>query len=420
MPRARTSIVILFIAGCTCGSVVSASDAVLDGIDAIVEQLRRIEEQVQRGPLPGWIESVPLAERQRRTIETISEDAARIEETARTGDITDMLEVAEPTTDAAGDLTTGRTGEASRASSAASGYRIEILVSWALGEEALREIAAEASSYPNAVMVFHGIPEGQRLRDTVKRLHALLAGLDPMPNVTIDPPRFERLGTDQVPALAVYAGGELIAHARGTYGIRYVLARVGAGARGDLGVVGPTATVTEPSLIEVLKQRLATYDFTAARQRAAERYWDRLRYLELPQAREPRVRRFDPSVLVTADIKDAKGKVIVPAGSRINPLDIAPFHERILVFDASRPEQVALARELAARHRDRRMVLIASRLDRAAGWDGFKQLQDGFRAPVYLLNEPIRARFHVERVPVLIDSEGTDIVVREIPPPAKE
>jgi conjugal transfer pilus assembly protein TraW len=97
-----------------------------------------------------------------------------------------------------------------------------------------------------------------------------------------------------------------------------------------------------------------------------------------------------------------------------------PFHERLLVFDAARPEQVALARALAARYRERRLVLIASRLDRTAGWDGFKQLQDGFRAPVYLLNEPIRARFHIERVPALIDAEGRDIVVREIPPPAKE
>jgi conjugal transfer pilus assembly protein TraW len=195
---------------------------------------------------------------------------------------------------------------------------------------------------------------------------------------------------------------------------------VGAGARGDLGVVGPTVTATEPNLIEVMKQRLASLDLTASQRRAAERYWGRLQYLELPQATEPRSRRFDPSVLVSADIKDARGNVIAPAGSRVNPLDLMPFHERVLVFDAARPEQVALARALAARYRDRRLVLIASRLDRTAGWDGFKQLQDGFRAPVYLLNEPIRARFHIERVPALVDAEGRDIVVREIPPPVEE
>lgn len=418
MPRAKASIVILIVASGMAGSLASASDAVLDGIDVIAEQVRRIEEQAQRAPRPVWIEGTPLVERQRRVIETISEDAARIERDARTGDVAEMLEDAEP--DAADNLTTSPTMESSRTSSTAAGYRIEILVSWALGEEALREIAAEASSYPNAVMIFHGIPEGQNFRETIKRLYALLAGLDPTPNVTIDPTRFERLGAYQVPALAVYARGELIAHARGTYGIRYMLARVGAGARGDLGMIGPTTTVTEPSLIDVLKQRLVAYDFTAARQRAAARYWDKLDYIDLPQSSEPRLRRFDPSVLVTADITDAKGKVMVPAGRRINPLDIVPFHQRILVFDASRPEQVALARDLAARYRDRRMVLLASRLDRTAGWDGFKQLQDGFRAPVYLLNESIRARFHIERVPVLIDSDDRDIVVHEIPPRAKE
>jgi conjugal transfer pilus assembly protein TraW len=383
----------------------------LDGIDAVVEQARRIEEQAQQAPRPAWLEGEPVTEAQRRVIETIARDAARIEESARADDVTEMREAADAATDATRDLTTGRAG---------STYRVEILVSWALGEEALREIAAEASSYPNAVMIFRGIPEGQRFRDAIKRLHALLAGLDPVPNVTIDPLRFERLGTDQVPAIAVYAGSEPIAHARGSYGIRYILARVGAGARGDLGVTGPTATVTEPNLIEVMKQRLASLDLTASQRRAAERYWGRLQYYELPQATEPRSRRFDPSVLVSADIKDARGNVIAPAGSRVNPLDLMPFHERVLVFDAARPEQVALARALAARYRERRLVLIASRLDRTAGWDGFKQLQDGFRAPVYLLNEPTRARFHIERVPALIDAEGRDIVVREIPPPAKE
>lgn len=407
MPRARTLPTILLAA---CAGA-SASDALLDGIDAVVEQTRRIEEQAQQAPRPTWLEGEPISEAQRRAIESIARDAARIEESARADDVTEMLEAAGAVSDAARNLTTGR---------ASSAYRVEILVSWVLGEEALREIAAEASLHPNAVMIFRGIPEGQRFRDAIKHLHALLAGLDPVPSVTIDPPRFEGLGTDQVPAITVYAGGEPIAHARGTYGIRHMLARVRAGARGDLGAIGPTVTATEPNLIEVLKQRLASLDLTASQRRAAERYWGRLQYHKLPQATEPRSRRFDPSVMVTADIKDARGNVIAAAGSRINPLDLMPFHERLLVFDASRPEQVALARELAARHRDRRLVLIASRLDRAAGWDGFKRLQDGFRAPVYLLNEPIRARFHIERVPALIDAEGRDIVVREIPPPARE
>lgn len=402
MPLPRTLAIMLLVA--SAGE--SASDALLDGIDAVFEEARRIEEQAQQAPRPAWLEGEPLTSTQRESIDSVARDAAKIEKDARAGDVTELIDTSDTALAAQG--LTAAQGNAA--------YRIEILVSWALGEKALREIAAEVASYRNAVMIFRGIPKGQRFRDVVKQLHALLAGLDPVPNVTIDPPRFERLGTDRVPAIAVYANGEPIAYARGTYGIRYMLARVTAGARGDLGAVGPTLTVTEPNLIEVMKQRLASLDLSASKERAAERYWDKLRYIDLPQATEPRSRRFDPSVIVTADIKDARGTVIVPVGSRINPLGLVPFHERILVFDAARPEQVMLARELAGRYRDRRLVLIASGLDRAAGWDGYRQLQDGFRAPVYLLNEPIRARFQIERVPALIDAEGKDIVVREIPP----
>lgn len=372
-----------------------ASDAMLDRVDAIVEQARKIEEQARNETPPAWLTPPAISEADRSAIENMAEQAARIEEQTLEGAMPEF-----------GAETSARPAR----------RRVEILVSWSLGEAALREIAAEVAAYPQAVMIFRGIPKGESFGRAVKRIQALVAKLDPVPAVTIDPPRFQEYGTDEVPVIAVYEGNKRLAVARGTYGIRYMLSRVDAGARGDLGALGPTSAATEPDLIEVMKQRMAALDLEASKARAAQRYWEDLEYSSLPVATEPRRRSFDPSVIVTADITDAKGNVVAPAGLRVNPLDLLPFDLRILVFDASRPDQVATVRRLKERHRNRRLLLVASQFDRAAGWDGLKQLQDGLRAPVYLLNEQFRARFHVERVPSLIEADGKEIVVQEIPP----
>lgn len=376
---------------------VIASDAMLDHVDAIVEQARRIEEQAKKEPPPEWVSSPVMSEADQRAIEDIASQAAEIQTEALSADLEDRTGMAAP-------------------GAAARGRRIEILVSWSLGEAALREIAAEVSAYPKAVMVFRGIPEGLTFGAAVKRIQSLVSHIDPIPSVVIDPTRFQEHGVDHVPVIAIYDAKRLMAIAHGTFGIRYLLSRVDSGARGDLGTIGPMMEVSEPDLIEVMKARLAAIDFDSAKARAAERYWDKLGYVSLPLVTEPRRRTFDPSVIVTADITDAKGNIITPAGKRINPLDALPFDQRIYVFDASRADHVAAAKKMKEQYRDRRLLLIATRFDRAAGWDGFKQLQDGLRAPVYLLNEQFRARFHIERVPSLIEAVGKEMVVHEIPP----
>lgn len=371
-----------------------------EGVDKTLEQAQRLEGEAKSVPVPEWLTKggVELTPKERARIETMSEQARALQ----TRRLTEQLDTDQRVTARAG----------------ATHRRIEFLVSWALGEATLREIMQEAATDSAAVVVFRGLPDGGSTRVEIARIQALLHGIDPPPQVTLDPTRFRRLRTVLVPTLSVYDGERLRVTIRGTTSIRYVLARMKNGAGGDLGAVGPVMSATEPDLIEVMQQRLAALDLRSSAESARDRYWQRLANYDLPQVAQPSTRHIDPSVVVVADIKDASGAVIVPAGRRINPLDLMPFSQRLIVFDAARPAQVRLVESLERRYRDKRVTLLAARLDRDAGWDGFRKLQDGLRGPVFVLTADIKERFRIERLPAVVEAVGREFLVHEIPPSA--
>ena len=52
---------------------------------------------------------------------------------------------------------------------------------------------------------------------------------------------------------------------------------------------------------------------------------------------------YDPSVVATADVLDADGKVVVKAGTKANPLDYMGLSKILLFIDAADKQQVAYA-----------------------------------------------------------------------------
>ena len=119
-----------------------------------------------------------------------------------------------------------------------------------------------------------------------------------------------------------------------------------AGARGDLGVRRPTVAVGEPDLIAELQRRLAALDLGALREAAIGRYWQRAALVSLPTATQARERTVDPTVTASADLVLPDGTPLVRAGQTVNPLELLPFMQRLIVFDASDPDQVETARRL--------------------------------------------------------------------------
>ncbi len=295
---------------------------------------------------------------------------------------------------------------------------ITVLASRSLGPAQLKEIFAFAADTPRVRVAFRGVAEDESLMDFVREVHGLLAGIEPVPEVVLDPTPFAAAGMDIAPVLLAHGPDGELARVAGLADPLWLRSRVLAGERGDLGVLGPVKPVTEPDLIEELQRRLAALDLDKLRERALERYWRHVGFEELPVAAEPRTREIDPTITAPRDLRTADGTLLVQAGERVNPLDRLPFTQRLVVFDATDQRQLATAKRLGREAGERRVLYLATQLERSRGWEGLASVEDALDAPVYLLTPDVRQRFALERVPAFVEARGRVFIVAEVPPEA--
>jgi conjugal transfer pilus assembly protein TraW len=184
----------------------------------------------------------------------------------------------------------------------------------------------------------------------------------------------------------------------------------------DLGVIGPVYPIAEPSLLEVILGRLraAEQDGTLARlQRDAQA---RVRktvdepapVAGLGRARQARRFHHDPSIVVQEAILDSDGRVIVPPGTVVNPLDTVRLSQALLFFDARDREQVEQARRLVdARHGQVKVILTGgSYLDLMRRWQ---------RPVFYDQQGALTTRLGIHHVPALVTQDGRRLRIDELP-----
>ena len=304
-------------------------------------------------------------------------------------------------------------------------WTVTVLASRALGEAQLRELLAMAADRPAVRIVWRGVAPGESLGAFLRwiqtPLRAALANREAgaAPRLELDPRPFQNPVVELVPTLIVTDGdGTELARVSGLSDPDWILTQVRQGRRGDLGVRGPTVAVSEPDLIAELQRRLAGIDWAAERAAARARYWERAALIERPTAEQPRERRLDLTLEAQADVHLSDGTRVIRAGARVDPLAIRPFRQRLFVFDATDPRQIAdVARQGAASRAEGRLPLyLATRLDRAAGWAGYRAVQTALGDPLYLLTPDVAQRFRIERVPARVEARGDALVVVEWPP----
>jgi len=285
-----------------------------------------------------------------------------------------------------------------------------LFVSASMGDEGLRRAFFAASGDPDVTLVFRGALPGEKLTQLTRRLGELLEDIDPKPNVAIHPKSFRDHQVTLVPTIVEPATGKII---RGTIRAETFRERSRDATEANLGTVGPTSDIIEPDLVELIRERIAKVDVETRARESVASYWQRAPFIDVPKARERRVRRLDPTVTTENDLRDHEGRIIAPAGTRINSLAALPFTSRLLIFDGTDPAE----REWARDHiqEDRKTILITTRIDRDVGWPAWKALHRSLGLPVYLLQARIAERFALEATPTMIEAapDGNTLVVTE-------
>lgn len=288
-----------------------------------------------------------------------------------------------------------------------------LFISFSLGETALKGIFAEASGLDDVLLVLRGPQPQQKLPDLFRDLKRLLKDVDPLPNIVIDPARFQRWGVTSVPEMVIEEQGNATLRVQGVTSLSWLKTKQETRRLGDLGRLGAVYPIAEIDLLAEIKRRLAGINWTEKKHQALARFWKNRHFEILPTATENQDRSIDLTVTAPRDLRSPNGTLIITAGQTVNPLDQLAFGLCVIVFDATEKKQIETARHLTCKDKQARPMYLATQVPREDGWAVLKTLETTLQLPVYLLTPDVRHRFQLQHVPALIEQAGNRLMVRE-------
>ena len=184
----------------------------------------------------------------------------------------------------------------------------------------------------------------------------------------------------------------------------------------DLGVRGATWPVAEPDLLTEIETRLLQMQQSGELARLEEDARIRARrQLEEPApvpgiapASQERSRPFDPTIVVSRDIRTPDGTLIATAGTQVNPLEHLPLTRALLFIDGRRDAEIAWAlKRMESGDRPGKIVLLAGRP---------LELMRRHRRPFFFdTGGRLAARFGIAATPTLVERDGSRLRLTEIP-----
>ena len=183
----------------------------------------------------------------------------------------------------------------------------------------------------------------------------------------------------------------------------------------DYGRIGPTYPVKEPDMLEWIEKRVAAKVASGEALRYQKEQSEKIErkllnpapLLSVSKATRDRTVYFDPTFVVGENVADDKGRILVAAGTTINPLDRVGLSRPLVFFDARDKSQVAFAKRfLDARSGLAKPVLVGgSYFDLMKLWD----------TPVYFDQQSALIRkFGIKHVPAIVVQEGKRLRIDEI------
>lgn len=180
----------------------------------------------------------------------------------------------------------------------------------------------------------------------------------------------------------------------------------------DYGQQGAVWPIAEPDLLQQIHARLTQLERTGETARLNEQLKQRtIARINRPQpvaglvqASIDRTWRFDPTITVERDIADNRGRVIVAAGTRVNPLDTVPLRSPLVFLDGDEPAQLAWALKRFG-STPAKLILV-----KGAPLELMKARQRRF---YFDQGGTLVKRFGIRAVPASVEQQGRVLVITE-------
>lgn len=185
----------------------------------------------------------------------------------------------------------------------------------------------------------------------------------------------------------------------------------------DFGTWGDLYPVAEPDMLNTITQRLEDLQRTGEWQKNMDDF--KQRTIEKSQRPAPvegigkterySERYFDPSIVLSDDLKDNVGRVFARKGTVLNPLATVPFVQTLYFIDADDPKQLAWAKRQQPDTLMVKIILVngdipkaSEALDSRVYFDQGGVLCRKFgltKVPVRITAAPSGLRLHIEEFP---------------------
>lgn len=193
-----------------------------------------------------------------------------------------------------------------------------------------------------------------------------------------------------------------------------LLAVAGPAVARDYGRQGTTFPVIEVDLLKAIEMKLrraeASGEIAAMQRGMAKRAEARVRRPKpvpgISAARERRSWAYDPTITVQQDIKDAKGRLIIARGTRVNPLDKVPMRSSLVFIDGDDSAQVRWAFGSTTAQNAKIILVKGAPL----------ALMDAAQRRVFFDQDgSITGKFGIRHVPAVVEPAGRVLKVTELP-----
>lgn len=179
----------------------------------------------------------------------------------------------------------------------------------------------------------------------------------------------------------------------------------------DLGTYGHVFPIEEEDLLKVLKDKVNEFskeELEAVRSKVQSHYCSQFQNPQpiqgLKDATVYRVFYVDPTICSDRDIRDHEGKVVVPKGKCINPLETVVHLDALLFFDASNPQHVEWVK---TQNQLVKWVLVKGKPF---------ELEEKEDHPVYFDQfGTLVKKFGITYLPAKVSQEGLQLKIEEFP-----
>lgn len=177
----------------------------------------------------------------------------------------------------------------------------------------------------------------------------------------------------------------------------------------DFGVQGKIFKIQETSLLQYIIQKLQKMNEDGTLKSKMEGQAKVLSQKSLSPKKvenislseEEKISFFDPSIEVSQDIKDHKGRIIHLKGTKLNPLDQVQWGKPWVFLDGTHPGH----REYAKTHPDETVVLVSGKPE---------DLENNVNRPVYFDQlGGLTQKFGITHVPCRVSQDGKRLKVHE-------